>query len=209
VPFAATLATILATTLATTLHRSEPMSARPIACPTTAPKAAPFLAIAIVTAVALAGCRSEEHRDLQPVAEGGPVASPGSLDYDRSVWQSLVRDHASIRREVRELANGVEAITESDDPEVAARIRDHAFAMQRRMRDGSRVRQWDPVFVALFDRHDAVRLDVHATDKGVHIIETSDDPEVVRILQSHAAGVSEMVERGSDAARNETPFKPR
>jgi hypothetical protein len=170
----------------------------------------------VVSSVALlgatflfAGCQGTPKEDMQPVGEEARGAAPGSLDYDRSIWQSLVRDHASIRREVRELANGVEAITESDDPDVAARIRNHAFAMQRRMRDGSRVRQWDPVFVALFDRHDAVRIDVNATEKGVHIIETSDDPEVVRILQSHAAGVSDMVKRGSDAARNETPFKPR
>ncbi len=164
---------------------------------------------ALASALPLTGCQSAPREDLQPVGDDARGAAPGSLDYDRSVWQSLIRDHTKIRREVRELANGVEAITESDDPDVAARIRNHAFAMQRRMRDGSRVRQWDPVFVALFDRHDAVRLDVHATEKGVHIIETSDDPEVVRILQSHAAGVSDMVKRGSDAARNETPFKPR
>lgn len=156
------------------------------------------------------GCASDNATaaaDLAPAPADAPKAAPGTLAYDRDIWLTLVGEHAKIRREVKELANGVEAITESDDPEVAALIRNHAFAMQRRMRDGARVRQWDPVFAALFDHHEEVSLDVQATDKGVHIIETSANPEVVRILHSHAAGVSDMVKRGSLAAREETPFK--
>lgn len=177
------------------------------------------LALGLVAGAALltlGGCASDtattadagsRHQDLTPAAVTEPTAAPGTIAYDRDVWVTLVSQHSKIRREMKPLANGVEATTESDDPAIAALIKNHAFAMQRRMRDGSRVRQWDPVFVKLFDYHTEVKLDVQATEKGVSIIETSDNPEVVRVLHSHAAGVTEMVKRGPDAARNETPFR--
>ncbi|TVR99826.1 MAG: hypothetical protein EA423_12095 [Phycisphaerales bacterium] len=64
---------------------------------------------------------------------------------------------------------GVEATTESDDPEVIARLQDHAVSMKARMEAGARVRAWDPIFVELFARHKAVELRVEKTDKGVKI----------------------------------------
>lgn len=135
--------------------------------------------------------------------EGTPH-TPGSLAYDRSVWHSLLNDHTKIRRAVRHLPNGVAATTESDDPHVAARIIDHAKAMQTRMASGARVRVWDPVFADLFAKHESVRMEVTPTAKGVQIIETSDDPEAVALLRSHAMGVSEFIRAGFDAAPKTT-----
>lgn len=152
----------------------------------------------------LAGCASDPAKVTPPAA---PEAAPGTIAYDRDIWLSLIDDHTKINRTMTELPNGVEAVTESDDPDVAARIRNHAFAMQRRLREGGRVRQWDPVFVKLFEYREKFHLDVQATDKGVRILETSDDPEVVRILHSHAAGVSAMVKEGSAVSGDETPFR--
>jgi hypothetical protein len=48
----------------------------------------------------------------------------------------------------------VKATTESDDPATAARIIEHAKAMQARIAVGARVRVWDPVF----DKHGGVQL---------------------------------------------------
>ena len=96
-------------------------------------------------------------------------AEPGTVAYDRDVWQTLLHEHASIRRSVTRLPNGLAATTESDNPAVAMLIKDHALAMKRRMESGARVRVWDPVFNELFDRHDKVRLEVTLTEKGVSI----------------------------------------
>jgi hypothetical protein len=133
-------------------------------------------------------------------------AAPGTLDYDRDVWQTLLHHHASIRRTVTRLPNGLAAVTESDDPAIARLIQDHALAMKQRMTTGARVRIWDPVFVELFDRHDKVRLDVTLTPRGVSIRETTDDPATLRLMRSHAAGVSDMVREGSAASQRPTPF---
>jgi uncharacterized protein (TIGR01244 family) len=142
------------------------------------------------------------------MAASDPYASVNSVAKDRDGWQQLLSDHAAIRRTlVHSEKDGlgiVEATTESDDPIVAARIIEHAKAMQARMKVGAQVRFWDPVFAELFKKHGAVTIDVTPTDKGVKIVESSADPEAVALLRSHAMGVSEFVREGHKAAPRPT-----
>ena len=51
-----------------------------------------------------------------------------------------------------------------------------------------------------------MKLSVELTEKGVRIVETGDDPETVRLLRSHASGVTDFVRVGSAAAQRETPY---
>lgn len=139
----------------------------------------------------------------RPTSEQAPA--PGTLAYDKGVFQSLLTDHAKVRRVVTLTASGVEGVTESDDPDVARRIKDHTRAMQQRMKSGSRVRAWDPVFVDLFDNHTKVSLDVAETERGVSIKETGADDATIALLHAHALGVSEFVREGHAAASRETP----
>jgi len=133
-------------------------------------------------------------------------ADRGTVPYDRDVWQTLLYHHAKIQRTVTIIENGVAATTESDDPAVATLIKDHTLAMQTRMVEGLQVRTWDPVFKELFARHEHVKLSVELTEKGVRIVETGDDPETVRLLRSHASGVTDFVRLGGAAAQRETPY---
>jgi hypothetical protein len=172
-----------------------------------------FAAPALALAVAAGGCTGTSATEpptaprLVPRAPASvSTADPGTQAYDRDVWQTLLYFHDRIRREVTPLVNGLAAVTESDDPEVATLIKDHALAMQQRMTDGRALRLWDPVFKQLFDRHALVRMQVVLTEKGVRIEETTDDPETLRLLRSHSAGVSDMVREGSRASQRETPF---
>ena len=82
----------------------------------------------------------------------------------------------------------------------ATLIKDHTLAMKDRVESGARVRTWDPVFRELFDGHAKVKLEVVLTEKGVSIVETSDDPETLRLLKSHSAGVADMVREGGRAS---------
>ncbi len=134
------------------------------------------------------------------------TADPGTHAYDRDVWQTLLYHHDKIRREVKRLPNGLAAVTESDDPAIATLIKDHTLAMKDRIETGARVRTWDPVFRELFARHDKVKLEVVLTEKGVSIVETTDDPETLRLLKSHSAGVTDMVREGGRASQRETPY---
>lgn len=140
------------------------------------------------------------------------MAKVNTVAEDRDVWQQLLTDHAKIRRTVVHRQEGergiVEATTESDDPVVAARIRNHAVAMQNRMKAGAQVRVWDEVFEELFRRHDLVTLELTMTEKGVKIVEWSTDPETIALLRSHAMGVSDFVREGHEAGARATPRLP-
>ena len=161
----------------------------------------------------LASASAEQPASSQTPASKTPANDPypgvNSVAKDRDGWQQLLSDHAAIRRTlVHSEKDGrgiVEATTESDDPIVAARIIEHAKAMQARMKVGAQVRVWDPVFAELFKKHGAVTIDVTPTDKGVKIVESSADPEAVALLRSHAMGVSEFVREGHKAAPRQTP----
>lgn len=150
----------------------------------------------LVIVLVLSACSSA------PEPEQGP--RPGSIAYDKGIWMDMLEHHDAIRRDVKLLDNGVEATTESDDPRLVALIQDHTESMQERIRQNAPVRMWDPVFVDLFKNGHKVKLEMRKTPKGVHIVETSDDAETVKLLKAHALGVSEFVKEGIEASGRET-----
>ena len=125
-------------------------------------------------------------------------AARGTVAYDRGVFTELLDKHEKIRREFREIDGGIESITESDDPRVAALIVDHVEAMKGRVESGRRIRQWDPLYVAVFDAGDRIKLEVERTGKGVKVRETSADPAVVRLIRQHAVVVNGFASRGTE-----------
>jgi hypothetical protein len=161
------------------------------------PIALPSLAGALASMLAcmLGGCAAQPKSaaDLPEIT----TAEPGTVAYDRDVFQTLLGNHEKIRREVRFVAAGVETVTESDHPTIALLIRDHVHAMHGRLSDGRRIRQWDPMFEAVFDHAPKIRLEIEDTPCGVRVREVSDDPAVARLIQAHARVVDGFVARGS------------
>ncbi|MFN9719940.1 MAG: class I SAM-dependent methyltransferase [Planctomycetota bacterium] len=127
----------------------------------------------------------------------GPDAQ---MKADQDVFHALLERHKAIRRHVKLLDHGVETLTESDDTEVSTKIQEHVAAMQRRLESGRGLRFRDPLFVTLFDHHEQIQMTVENTDRGVKVIETSQNPLVVKFIQAHAAVVTRFVERGFDEA---------
>jgi len=119
---------------------------------------------------------------------------------DMQVFHHLLEHHADIRRTVKNLDNGVETLTESDNAEIAAKIQEHVAAMQKRLEEGRGLRFWDPLFRALFQQSTEIAMQVEKTDKGVKVVETSRNMRVVPLIQAHARVVSGFVERGFDEA---------
>jgi hypothetical protein len=117
------------------------------------------------------------------------------------LFHFLLANGNQIRREVKELANGVETVTESDDPAVAAKIQEHVEAMYRRVNQRRPIHLRDPLFRELFRNSDKISMKHDKTDNGVHVIETSTDPYVARLLQEHAKVVSLFIKNGNAEAR--------
>lgn len=124
-------------------------------------------------------------------------------DSDREVFQFLLTHHEKIKRTVKELPNGVETLTESETPDVAAKIKEHVEWMTVRIKDAKPIRMRDPLFAEIFKHTDKITVHHEDTDKGVRVTETSDDPVVVKLIQAHAKVVSGFVERGfAEAMKN-------
>ena len=142
-------------------------------------------------------------------AGGGRGMGPdAAMRADQDVFHYLLERHELIRREVKNLDNGVETITESDDKAVAARIQEHVEAMHERVKAGRGLRFWDELFVAIFKNHEKIRMVVEKTEHGVKVIETSEDAHTVKLIQAHAVVVSKFVKRGFDEAHENHSVPP-
>ncbi|QDU82578.1 DsrE/DsrF-like family protein [Polystyrenella longa] len=124
---------------------------------------------------------------------------------DHKVFQFLLTNHQKIKRDVKVLPNGVETLTESDDPVIAAKIKEHVKWMQYRVEETKPIRRRDPLFAELFRHTDKIKMLRVETNKGVRITETSEDAYVVKLIQAHAQTVSSFVENGFEEARKNHP----
>ena len=133
----------------------------------------------------------------------GPHGPDERHDEDHKVFQFLLENHKKIKRTVKELPNGVETLTESDTPEIAAKIKEHVEWMEYRVENTNPIRMRDPLFAEIFKHTDKIKMVHEVTEKGVKVTETSDDPYVTTLIQAHAKVVSGFVERGfAEAMKN-------
>jgi uncharacterized protein len=143
----------------------------------------------------------------EPGHQAGHQAShQDSHQKDMQTIHALFSDHQKITRTVKLIDGGFESVTESDDPKVQSLITAHAVAMKERLVKGQPIRMWDPLFAALFEHAAKISIEVIPIAKGVRIVETSKDPYVIKLIQSHAAGVSEFVKEGMSVMHKSHPL---
>lgn len=164
--------------------------------------------------VVLAACSArngtaelEEMSAPPPVASAAGAAAAAApqpdpeLQADLAVFRSLLQHRARITRRVKALPNGVQTVTESNDPEVADQIKQHVVAMHRRIKDGKPVHLRDPLFVELFANADKIDLRILETQKGVEVTETSTYPYVVKLIRAHSEVLSLFLQNGMSEIR--------
>lgn len=127
-------------------------------------------------------------------------ARDASFTVDREDFHYLLAHREQVRRQVKNLENGVETLTESEDPQVAARIQKHVEAMMVRVKEARPIRRRDPLFAALFDQADKVTTIAERTPHGMRVVATSEDPYAVELIQAHARVVSLFVKNGFNEA---------
>jgi len=115
--------------------------------------------------------------------------------------RTIFQQHMEIERRVTNLSNGISTFTASQNPAVRAVIVSHVSMMVTRLAEGRNpeVIIQSPTLDALFDVHEEIETEIEVTDTGIDVIQTSSNPEVVKLLQTHAAEVSDMSERGMAA----------
>lgn len=157
-----------------------------------------FAVVAFVMSFAIVATADEPQR-------GQGKGKDKAFIVDRETFHFLLTNHKAIKRTVKKLDRGVETVTESDKPEVAKKIQEHVPAMYERLKSGNGVRYWDPLFAEAFRHGKKMKMEITNTEKGVKVIETSDDAEVVKIIQAHADVVTKFVEKGFEEAHKEHP----
>ncbi|MCC6992913.1 MAG: hypothetical protein IT181_28175 [Acidobacteria bacterium] len=128
---------------------------------------------------------------------------------DMALIHTLLDSGRAVRRTVTMRADGVETITESDDPALADTIRAHVTAMYARVKEQRPIHMRDPLFRAVFENASKIAMSHTVTDKGVRVTETSTDPYVVTLIQAHARVVDAFVKNGRAEARTNHELPPR
>ena len=125
---------------------------------------------------------------------------------DMRLIHQLFANRDRIQRSVTLRSDGLETLTESDDPEVAKVIQAHVASMSARVTDGRPIHQRDPLFREIFRHAADIRFSHEPTPRGVKVVETSSSAYAVKLIQAHAAVLNLFLKNGpSEMMRNHTP----
>jgi intracellular sulfur oxidation DsrE/DsrF family protein len=146
------------------------------------------------------GEHGDEHGPMQGRGMGrGPGAMPGMRE-DMTTLHAMFADREKIKRTVTDLADGAEAVTESDDEAIAKLLKEHVPAMEDRVVGNKPLppMTFHPIFVQLIKHADDYTLTYEETEKGIKVRYQSDDPYVVMLVQEHAKLVSRFIKNGME-----------
>ncbi len=113
----------------------------------------------------------------------------------------MFRNFQMISREVVNLPNGIRTVTRSSDEAVMEALVSHVVGMIGRVESGDdpQIMIQSPTLDVFFVRGDAIVTEIEVAEDGIVVVQTSDDPELIKALQVHAAEVSDMADRGMQA----------
>ncbi len=128
---------------------------------------------------------------------------------DMQLFHYLLDHRQDITRKVTNLNDGVETVTESAKPEIAAKIQEHVEAMYKRLKEGRPIHMRDPLFAEVFRHHEMITFTMEKTKNGIKVKETSKNPYVVKLIQAHAEVVNKFLANGRFEMRKNHEVPPR
>lgn len=143
---------------------------------------------------AAAGCG---RRGADTMMGGGMMGAASGADM--SAYMDLFARHDEIRRRVEAIPGGVRTVTESDAPELAARLQAHVASMYEHLDRGAEVQCMSKTLPTLFRHARGYRRHMTLTAKGVVVTETSSDSRLAKLIRGHAAEVTGFVQEGMSA----------
>jgi hypothetical protein len=154
---------------------------------------------------------------LASAAQGPPQGRGrmmmGDADHmrDMQLFHELLANGAKIHRTVTMRDDGIETVTESDDPAVAAKIQAHVASMYSCVKEARPIHMRDPLFRAVFEHASQIAFVHERTSNGIKVVETSTDPYVVKLIQAHAEVLNLFIKNGrAEMMKNhEVPVRDR
>ena len=148
----------------------------------------------------------KKHKHGHGHSEHDEVNMPGlqgidTTDIEVNDLKKIFQNHKEIKRTVTNLDNGIKTETYSDNEEIRAAIINHVTLMVTRIQEGRnpKVLIQSPTLDELFNNYDKIETSIELTETGIAVIQTSKDPKVVNLLQTHASEINDMVEKGMQA----------
>lgn len=127
---------------------------------------------------------------------GGRSQADPAWQVDQAAIRTLLNNRNQIRRQVKLLPNGVETITETDNPQLRVTLVQHVLAMKQRVEQVRPIHLRDTLFAALFRNANKIKMQLSQTPSGIKVVETSNDPLTVKLIQAHAQVVSLFITNG-------------
>jgi len=118
---------------------------------------------------------------------------------DMRSYMELFQHHATIRRKVEHVSGGVRTLTESDDPHIAALLQAHVSAMYTHLTAHQEVQCMSATLPVMFRNSTQYQRRLELTPRGVAVVETSSNPQLVDTIRAHAREVTGFVEQGMPA----------
>ena len=151
--------------------------------------------------------KQENHSSHHMTMDGhDEVNMPGlqgvdTTDTEINDLKNIFNNHKDIIRTVENIENGIVTITETENESLRENIISHVSMMLTRLQENRnpQVIIQTPTLNILFENYDKIETEVISTDKGVQVIQTSNDPAIVAALQQHASEVNDMAARGMQA----------
>lgn len=165
-------------------------------------------AVVVLTATAVLAQMNSQHMKHHGADGTGhdEVTMPGLRGLNATPEESqelavIFRNFQTIEREVENLPNGIRTVTSSTNEDVMAVLVSHVVGMIDRVEAGDdpEIMIQSPTLDVFFLRGDEIETEIEVTDAGIVVVQTSADPELVAALQTHAAEVTDMADRGMQA----------
>jgi alpha-acetolactate decarboxylase len=131
-----------------------------------------------------------------PQGKGGRFGKDAAHKADMELFHFLLDNRKEITRKVTNLPNGIETLTESDNPKVVEKLQAHVASMYKRVEERRPIHARDPLFAEIFRNTDKIKMKLEKTRKGVKVVETSEDAYVAKLIQAHAEVVNLFLKNG-------------
>jgi hypothetical protein len=132
---------------------------------------------------------------------GGGGGGPGGNRDNMELIHKLVDNRGAIQRNVTHESSGATTVTTSSDPQVSDWIREHVYGMMALIENNGRIRQWDPLFVALFDNQDDITATLTPVEGGIRVRLEGSTGCAIELVKSHVEVVSSFLSDGYDAVQ--------
>jgi hypothetical protein len=123
----------------------------------------------------------------------------GATSMDMSLYMEMFSRHSELTRVVEDIPGGARTTTESNSPDLVAKLQAHVSAMYSHVADGGEIMCMSQSLPTLFRRAADYHRQITFTPKGLIAVETAADPDLTQAVRAHAREVTGFVNDGMPA----------